>query len=92
MPSRSTSNMQPEYFKLQTPVYSTETQAMVLLYNQKRTLCAEIDGEMATQLITDLGMKPAGDKVYVQAMIRGGVFIANKDTLTRTPEQIGIDW
>lgn len=65
---------------------------MVLIYNRKRTVFAQVSSALAEQLITELGLNRVGDKAYVQAIVHKGEFIANKDTLTRTPEQIGIDW
>jgi hypothetical protein len=84
--------MRPEYFKLQTPLRAVDPGPMVLLYNESRTIWVQVGSTLAEQLITELGLKRVGDKAYVQAVLVGGEFIANKDTLTRTPEQIGIDW
>jgi hypothetical protein len=84
--------MQPEYFKLQTPLHASDSAPTVLLYNESHSVWTLMSSALAEQLITDLGLKRVGDKAYVQAIFVDGEFIANKDTLTRAPEQIGINW
>lgn len=64
----------------------------VLIYNRTQSVFALAQGAVAEQLITELGLKRVGDKAYVHAIVHDGEFIANKDTLTRAPEKIGIDW
>lgn len=86
--------MQPEheYFKLQTPVMSNVVGPVVLAYNRKRTIVTEIGGTLAESLFKELGLKPVGDKMYVMAALVGTDLMINKDTVTREPETVGIDW
>lgn len=73
-----------KWFKLQTPIHSTDTGPQVLLYNSDRSVYAEVTGEHAEELINGFNMKPDGDKVFVKATFdRAGHFVADLDTLTR---------
>lgn len=77
--------MAVEWFKLQTPVFtSTPDVTQVLLQNRDRSVYSEVQGTFAQQLIDGLKMKPRGDKLYVRAIIdEAGQFIADRDTVTR---------
>ena len=74
-------------FKLQTPIKSgglNSVDPMVLVYDEAREFQSQIIGDFAAHLIDGLGMKPVGDRVYVEGLIdKQGQFIVNKDTLTR---------
>ena len=71
------------YFKVQTPVVTTEKETVVLVYDEPRDFFTELRGKVAEQMIDALDMQPKGDKVYIMGTVVGTELHVNKATLTR---------
>jgi hypothetical protein len=71
-----------QWWKIQTPI-STSQRQHVLIYNHNREILFQLEDDLADELITGLGIKPVGDRVFVHALVKNGALMVNKDTITR---------